>query len=198
MSGAELGTTQPHSATHNSDTSARSSARSSSPSRMTNLRATCRNRKDQLRLTPRATSNRIPHPHPEQTARPCPATLRLSAAAPTLISKPKFSPVGPRKGKEETGPWGQAEGATELSWSKDPRPGTTIPHFSLTPSWRTKKKGSDHLVSPLSLSPHLSDRHRISQDFWHRGRYGLLDKRPSSEKNRCGCRRTAELTKSFL
>lgn len=50
--GAELGATQPCSATHSSDTSARSSALSSSPSRMTNLRATCRDRKDRPRLTP--------------------------------------------------------------------------------------------------------------------------------------------------
>ena len=52
--GAELGATQPCSATHSSDTSARSSALSSSPSRMTNLRATCRDRKDRPRLSPKS------------------------------------------------------------------------------------------------------------------------------------------------
>lgn len=53
---------QSRSATHSSDTSARSSALSSSPSRMTNLRATCR-RKRSIK-TPTTTSSRMPPHHP--------------------------------------------------------------------------------------------------------------------------------------
>lgn len=53
---------QSRSATHSSDTSARSSALSSSPSRMTNLRATCRQRRSIK--TPTTTSSRMPPHHP--------------------------------------------------------------------------------------------------------------------------------------